>query len=44
MRNFIVGTIFGIVVATIGFSGIAKLADNGVQKIKQMSAEVSNRS
>jgi hypothetical protein len=39
MRNFILGTIFGIVVSTIGFSGIAKLLDNGVNKVKQVTVE-----
>lgn len=39
MRNFILGTIFGIIVATVGFAGIAKLLDNGVEKVKQITTE-----
>ena len=31
MKTFILGTIFGIVVATVGFSGIARMLDNGIQ-------------
>jgi hypothetical protein len=39
MRNFILGTIFGIVVATVGFSGIAKLLDGGVNRVKSITQE-----
>lgn len=39
MRNFIIGTIFGIVVATVGFGGIAKMLDNGVEKTKAIAVE-----
>ncbi len=39
MLNFILGTIFGIVVATVGFSGIAKMLDNGVEKTKAIAVE-----
>jgi len=39
MRNFILGTLFGIVVATIGFSGVAKLLDGGVNKVKSVAQE-----
>lgn len=39
MKNFLVGTVFGIVVATVGFSGIAKLLDNGIQKTKEIATE-----
>lgn len=35
MRNFILGLICGIVIATVGFTGIARLLDNGVQVVKQ---------
>lgn len=41
MRTFVFGTIFGIVVATIGFSGIARLLDNGIEKTKQVAVENS---
>ena len=39
MRNFILGTLFVIVVATIGFSGVAKLLDGGVNKVKAVATE-----
>ena len=39
MKTFILGTIFGIVVATVGFSGIAKMLDNGVEKTKEIAVE-----
>ena len=39
MKNFILGIVFGIVVATVGFSGIAKLLDNGVNKTKLIVQE-----
>jgi hypothetical protein len=39
MTKFLVGFIFGIVVSTVGFSGIAKMADNGVNKIKEVTEE-----
>ena len=41
MKTFILGTIFGIVVATVGFSGIAKMLDNGIEKTKQIAVEGS---
>jgi hypothetical protein len=37
--NFIAGVIVGIVIATVGFSGIAKMADRGVDKIKEVTIE-----
>jgi len=42
MKNFISGIIFGIIVATVGFSGIAKLLDNGVNKVKEVTQEQVN--
>ena len=39
MTKLLIGFILGIVVATIGFSGIAKLLDNGVEKVKQVTVE-----
>ena len=34
MTNFIAGTVFGIVVATVGFSGLAHMADKAVDVTK----------
>jgi hypothetical protein len=39
MKTFIMGTIFGIVLATVGFSGIARMLDNGVEKTKSIAVE-----
>jgi len=41
MKGFIVGTIFGLVLATVGFSGIAKMLDRGVETIKSQSQELA---
>lgn len=39
MTKFLAGFILGIVVATVGFSGIARMLDNGVNKVKEVSQE-----
>jgi hypothetical protein len=39
MSKLFVGFILGIVVATVGFSGIATLLDNGVNKVKEVTQE-----
>lgn len=39
MIKFVAGFILGIVVATVGFSGIARMLDNGVNKVKEVSVE-----
>ena len=39
MTNFLMGVVLGIVVATVGFSGIAKMADKGVDKVKEVTIE-----
>jgi len=41
MRNFVYGTIFGIIVATIGFAGIARLLDKAVNVTKTQAVELS---
>ena len=41
MMNFILGTLFGIVIATVGLSGIANLFDNGVNSIQETVKEVT---
>jgi hypothetical protein len=37
--KYFIGFILGIIVATVGFSGIAKLLDNGVNKVKEVATE-----
>lgn len=41
MINFLLGTIFGIVVATVGFSGVAQWADTGVSRVKEITREAA---
>ena len=41
MKNFVIGTIFGLVLATVGFSGIAKMLDNGIDTVKTHSQEMA---
>ena len=41
MKMFIVGTIFGLVIATVGFSGVARMLDNGVSKVQSISKEAA---
>jgi hypothetical protein len=39
MTKLLVGFILGIVVATVGFSGIAKILDKSVDKVKEVTIE-----
>lgn len=41
MKAFIAGTVFGLVIATVGFSGLAKIFDNGVAKVQEVSKEAA---
>ncbi len=41
MKAFIAGTVFGIVLCTVGLSGIAKIFDNGVNKVQQVTKEAA---
>jgi hypothetical protein len=41
MSKFIAGTIFGILVCTVGFSGIAKIFDNSVNKVQEVAKEAA---
>ena len=41
MRNLVVGFILGLIVATVGFSGVARLLDRGVDTIKSQSRELA---
>lgn len=42
MIKFICGVVFGIVVTTVGFSGLAAWADKGVAKVQAMSKDAAN--
>ena len=39
MTKLLIGFILGIVVSTVGFSGVARMLDNGVNKVKEVSQE-----
>lgn len=39
--NFLIGIILGIVIATIGVTGAARIADKGVNAIKRQSVEIN---
>ena len=41
MRNFIFGTVFGIVVATIGSAGVAKVLDKAVNVTKEQAVKAA---
>jgi hypothetical protein len=41
MKGFILGTVFGLILATVGFSGIAKMLDRGVEQVKTQSQELA---
>ena len=41
MKAFILGTVFGLILATVGFGGIAKMLDRGVETVKTQSQELA---
>jgi hypothetical protein len=41
MKTFILGTVFGLILATVGFSGMARMLDKGVDTIKTQSQEMA---
>ena len=41
MKGFIVGTVFGILICTVGVTGIAKILDNGVSNVQEVSKEAA---
>ena len=41
MRNFVLGIIFGLVIATVGFSGLARMFDKGIDQVKHQSKELA---
>lgn len=41
MKAFILGTIFGLVLTTVGLSGLAKMIDNGIAKVQSVSKEAA---
>lgn len=41
MIQFFVGVVVGIFIATVGVSGLTKIADHGVEAVKQQSRELA---
>ena len=41
MLKFIIGVAVGIAVSTVGFSGLAKMADNGVAQTQEIVKEAA---
>jgi hypothetical protein len=41
MKSFILGTVFGIVICTVGLTGIARMLDSGVTKVQEYSKEAA---
>lgn len=41
MKSFMVGVVFGIVISTVGFSGLAKIVDNSLNQVKERSVEMA---
>jgi hypothetical protein len=41
MKLFIVGAIFGLVLATVGVSGIARIFDKGVTQVQGTAKELA---
>jgi capsular polysaccharide biosynthesis protein len=41
MRNLAIGFVLGLIVATVGFSGLARMFDKGVDQVKHTSKELA---
>jgi hypothetical protein len=41
MKGFLLGIVFGLVLATVGFSGITRMLDKGVDTVKTQSQELA---
>jgi hypothetical protein len=41
MKGFILGTVFGILICTVGISGIARILDNGVAKVQEVTKDAA---
>jgi hypothetical protein len=39
--KLIIGFILGLIVATVGFSGMARMLDNGIDRVKTQSQELA---
>ena len=41
MKNFVIGTVFGLVLASVGFTGMARIADRAVDATKTQAKELA---
>jgi capsular polysaccharide biosynthesis protein len=41
MSKFVLGFVLGLVVATVGFAGMARVLDRGVQSIQEISRDLA---
>lgn len=41
MKGVIIGFILGVVVATVGFGGVTRILDKGVDTVKEQSQELA---
>ena len=41
MRNLAIGFVLGLVIATVGFSGLARMFDKGIDTVKIQSKELA---
>lgn len=41
MKGIVIGFILGVIVATVGFGGVARMLDHGVETVKEQSQEYS---
>lgn len=41
MSKIVIGFVLGLIVASVGFSGVARIADRGVQTIQEQSRELA---
>ena len=41
MKSYVLGVITGIIICTVGLSGIAKILDNGVTKVQNVAKEAA---
>lgn len=44
MSKLILGMILGITVATVGFTGISRILDRGVDTVKHVARDAANQS
>ena len=41
MTKLIIGFVLGVIVATVGFSGVARLLDHGVETVKSQAQDLA---